>query len=141
MSLTFLKKCDRYCAQSNIPVCDQCTSSREHTDHEIVDMVRELERKSKVLESDLQDLDNRINPKYQEIASSITVQKNDLNKDSQKLKTDNNHGEDLNREIDSTIKKMIHDMSEIDSKYLASINKKKTALNILFLKSRRALRN
>lgn len=104
-------------------------------------MVRELERKSKVLESDLQDLDNRINPKYQEIASSITVQKNDLNKDSQKLKTDNNHGEDLNREIDSTFKKMIHDMSEIDSKYLASINKKKTALNILFLKSRRALKN
>lgn len=87
------QKCDRYCVQCNLPVCGQCNSSREHSDHETVDVVLELERKSKVLESDLQDLENKIYHKYQEIASSITVQKDDLNKDSKKLKTDiNNHG-------------------------------------------------
>lgn len=34
----------------------------------------------------------------------------------------------MNKEIDSAIKKVIHDLSEIDSKYLASINKQKDSI-------------
>lgn len=61
------KKCDRYCEQCNVPVCDQCASSREHSNHDTVDVVQELESKLKVLQRDLQDLKNSIYPKYREI--------------------------------------------------------------------------
>lgn len=123
------KKCDRFCERCNVPICDQCVTSREHKDHETVDVVQDYESKLKVLQRELRDLENSIYPKYQEIAASITTQRDDLNKDSEKLKTDiNTHGEDLNREINSAVKKMIHDLNEIDSKYLASINKQKDSI-------------
>lgn len=120
------KKCDRYCEQCNIPVCDQCASSREHSDHDTVDVVQKLESKLEVLQRDLQDLKNSIYPKYQGIASDITIQRDYLNKDSVKLKTDiKKHGEDLIGKIQSAIKNMSH---EIDTKYLARINKEQDSI-------------
>lgn len=61
-----------------------------------------------------------IYPEYQKIASYITIQRNDINKNSEKLITTiNKHGENLHREIDTIMQKLKSDIDETDSINLA----------------------
>lgn len=81
------KICDLYCHQCNIPVCELCASSEKHSDHKILALVKILQNRKRVLQKDLQELGKIIHPKYQEIASSIFVQKADLNEMFKNLST------------------------------------------------------
>nr|XP_019928780.2 E3 ubiquitin-protein ligase TRIM71 isoform X1 [Crassostrea gigas] len=118
------KICDNYCEQCNIPICEFCISSKEHQTHDVEDILKSLENKTQFLQKDLKDFEKFINPKYQEMLSSISEQKADLNENSQKLTTAiNKHGEDLHREIDTIIQKLKSDLDEMDSKHLAVLNK------------------
>nr|XP_034309658.1 tripartite motif-containing protein 2 isoform X3 [Crassostrea gigas] len=120
----FSKICELYCEQCDIPICVQCTSSTQHQGHTFVYIVKILEKQRTVLQKDLQELEKFIYPKYQEIASSIPVQKAFLNTSSQKIASDiSKHGEEMHREIDVIIKKLKSDLDEMDSKYLAALNK------------------
>lgn len=63
-------------------------------------------------------------PRYQEVASSIQVQKGDLSRKSQKLKSAlNNQRGALQKEIDAIFKNMQSKIEELDCKYLADIDK------------------
>lgn len=105
--------CDRYCEQCHIPVCEQCTSSTEHRDNKSVDVLSKLENQKQILLNDLQDLEKTICPKYQEIALYNSVQKADMNENSQNLTSAiNHHGEDLHREIDTAVKKLKSELIE-----------------------------
>eukprot|EP00105_Crassostrea_gigas_P042118 XP_019926266.1 PREDICTED: uncharacterized protein LOC109619775 [Crassostrea gigas] len=118
------KRCDHYCEQCNIPICELCVSSKEHQTHYVVDFFESLKNKTQFLKKDFQDFEKLIHPKYQEILSSISEQKADLRENSQKLTTAiNKHGEDLHREIDTIIQKLKSYLDEIDSKHLAVLNK------------------
>ncbi|XP_065928730.1 tripartite motif-containing protein 3-like [Magallana gigas] len=113
-----------YCEQCDIPICAQCTSSTQHQGHTFVYIVKTLEKQRSVLQKDLQELEQLIFPKYQEIASSIPVQKANLNKTSQKIALDiTKHGEEMYREIDIIIRKLRSDLDKMDSKYLTVLNK------------------
>ncbi|XP_034333356.2 tripartite motif-containing protein 2-like [Magallana gigas] len=116
--------CDLHCEQCDIPICLECVSSREHLGHEQMNILKLLEAKKGALHNDLQELEHSIYPKYQEIASIIPVQKADLSQNSKKLTVDiYNHGEELHREIDSTIKKMKSDVENMESKHLIVLDK------------------
>lgn len=93
----------------------------------MVDISIYTERKQRYFQKDLRELEKSIYPEYEEIAKNTTIQKADLDKNSNKLSVAiNKHGNDLHRKIDAIIqKKMIFDLNEMDSKYLAVLNNKK----------------
>lgn len=119
------KHCELHCEQCDIAICVQCASDTEHRGHEFVDMVKALHTKKEVLRRDFQELEKLIYPKYQEIASAIPIQKADLKKNSQQLTAAiNKHGEDLQKEIETIIKKLKSNLDEMDSKHVDLLNKR-----------------
>eukprot|EP00105_Crassostrea_gigas_P009298 XP_011424192.1 PREDICTED: tripartite motif-containing protein 55 [Crassostrea gigas] len=118
------KLCELYCEQCGIPICATCLSSKEHRGHIFIEIVNNIDSKKELIQKDLQELENSIYLKYQEIASINQVQKSALNENSQKLTTEiDKHGEDLHREINTIIRNMKSNMEETDTKHLAVLDK------------------
>lgn len=80
------KPCILHCEKCDIPICLQCVSSGEHEQHKKVEFSTNAERKKKVMQNDLQELENIIHPKYEEILSNVTVQRSRLMKNLNKIK-------------------------------------------------------
>ncbi|XP_052708659.1 tripartite motif-containing protein 3-like [Crassostrea angulata] len=117
------KQCELYCEQCDIPICTLCNLG-EHLGHKPVDIVKYIESKKELLQSEMHEFEKFIYPRYQQIVSNIPLQKTDLHKNAQKLITAiNKHGEDLHREIDIVIQKLISDLDEMDTTHLAVLNK------------------
>lgn len=92
-------------------------------------MVEILNNHKKIILKDLQELEQSICHKYHEIASDLSIQKAELNENSQKLTTAiNKHGDDFHKEIDIVIKKLISDLDEMDSKHLAILDKRENEI-------------
>ncbi|XP_078340532.1 uncharacterized protein LOC111106434 [Crassostrea virginica] len=124
------KICELHCEQCNIPICALCVSSKEHKEHEVVDILKSLATKKEVIQRDLQELEKAIFPKYQTAASNITALKTDARKHSQKLKTAlQKQGETLHKEIDTIIQKMQSEIDDMGSKHLTVIGKQEDAIN------------
>ncbi|XP_052676813.1 tripartite motif-containing protein 2-like isoform X1 [Crassostrea angulata] len=118
------KLCELYCKQCDIPICTTCLSSEEHSGHEFIEIIKNIDSRKEMIQKDLQELEKSIYPKYQEIASIIPVQKSALNENSQKLTTEiDRHGEDLHREINTIIRNMKSNVEETDTKHLAVLDK------------------
>ncbi|XP_065936992.1 E3 ubiquitin-protein ligase TRIM71 [Magallana gigas] len=119
------RRCQLHCVQCDIPICVQCSSSKEHKGHTFVDIKRAFESKKDILERDLQELEKYIRPKYLETVSSILVQKTDMIKHFQKIATALiEHGEAIQNEINNTIKLLKSDLDEMGFKHLAILNEK-----------------
>lgn len=101
-----------------------CASSEKHSDHKIVAVVKILQNRKRVLQKDLQELGKIIHPKYQEIASSIFVQKADLNEMFKNLSTAVNKREKVFlSKIKDAINKLKTILNNKRSKYLAILKK------------------
>ncbi|XP_052715508.1 uncharacterized protein LOC128188467 [Crassostrea angulata] len=120
---TYYPKCPKH-STKQCELRSQCISSSEHEQHRKFDILESIEHKKSIIQRDLQELEKTIYPKYQEIASTILMQKADLNKNTQKLTTAiDKHGEALHREIDTIIQKLKVDLGEMDSKHLDVLKK------------------
>ena len=70
------KQCELHCDRCDIPICLLCISSGKHEHHIKGDILKTLARKNKeLLRIDLQKLETSIYPKFQEVASTIPVQR------------------------------------------------------------------
>ena len=124
------KVCELQCEQCYIPICTLCVASGEHDQHQKEDVLKTLACKKERMQEDLQELEKLIRPQYQKAASNIPVQKDDLRKHSQKLKTAlDKHGETWHREINTIVKRMQSKIGDMDSKHMAAINKQEDAIN------------
>ena len=118
------EQCKLHCDECDISVCVKCMSSKDHKNHDVVDIMEYYDKIEEIVKKDLQELESSIYLKYQEIESSIIKQKNDLKKISQSLTTSlKAQGELWHREIDIVIHKMQSEVEEIDSKNLSLITK------------------
>ncbi|XP_078331527.1 uncharacterized protein LOC144625199 [Crassostrea virginica] len=122
--------CTQLCTTCNIPVCPLCVASSEHEQHKKEDILTLFETKRKLMQTDLQDLEKSIYPKYQEVATNIPVQRADVNKHSQKLTTAlDKQGEALHTEIDTIIQGMKSEIDDMDAKHIAAIDQQEDAIN------------
>ncbi|XP_078330981.1 uncharacterized protein LOC144624826 [Crassostrea virginica] len=122
--------CKQLCKKCNIPLCPLCVASSEHKRHKKEDIVTLFETKKELMLKDLKDFEKSIYPKYQEAATNIPVQKTDVNKRSQQLKTAlDKQGEALHTEIDTIIKGMKSEIDDRDTQHIAAIDRQKDAIN------------
>lgn len=119
------KICELHCEQCDCPICAVCVSSFDHEQHFKVDIFKKFEEKKAALQKDIQEIENLIYPKYQDIVSEVPIYRKDLNKNSQNLKAAiNKQGRDLHREVDSVIKKMKAHVDDINFKCMAYLKKR-----------------
>lgn len=117
------KECGLRCEQCDSPVCRLCMS-KEHLGHKSVALLKPFENKKEVFQRDLQELEKYIVSKYNSIASSIQLQKAELNKNYQKLITIlNERGEVWHKEVDNLINNLKSDVDEMKHKHLAVLIK------------------
>ena len=89
-----------------------------------------FESKKKLMQKDLHELEKSIYSKYQEAAINIPVQRANVNKRSQKLKTAlDKQGKALHTEIDTIIQGMKSKIDDMDTKRIAAMDKQEVAIN------------
>lgn len=88
-----------------------------------------LEKHKTRIDRDLQKLEKFVVPKYQEAMSKIEAEKDNVRKNSQKLKTAlHEQGEALHKEIDAVVKTMESSIDLMDYKLLAEMNKQEDSM-------------
>ncbi|XP_056002446.1 E3 ubiquitin-protein ligase Midline-1-like [Ostrea edulis] len=118
------KHCEFHCEKCNIPVCSTCVTSGEHEGHKLSDILEKLSAKTESLQKDLDELETRIYPRYQEIASNVKTEKAELETKYGKLTTAaDQQGEVLHREITAIVNKRKSTIAEMKTKHLDAINK------------------
>ncbi|XP_052681255.1 E3 ubiquitin-protein ligase TRIM9-like [Crassostrea angulata] len=124
------KLCELHCKQCDIPICAQCFSSKKHRIHDVIDISKFFERKTKTLQADLEELGKLVYPRYQEIASSFPVQRADLKRNTEKLiLAINERGEVWHREIDNIIRNLKSDIGKTESEHKDFLQKQENEIN------------
>ncbi|XP_048743428.2 uncharacterized protein LOC125656859 [Ostrea edulis] len=114
------KDCEIYCEKCDIPVCVTCISSSKHKGHNISDILEKLGFKKQRIQKDLEQLENRIYPRYEEISSDVQIEKAKVETNYGKLATAaDQQGEVLHREVTATVNKRKADIAEMKTKHLA----------------------
>ena len=124
------KVCELHCEECNIPICSLCVSSKEHSNHTVVDILKCLSTKKELIKTDLKELQKYIYPKYKEIASDLEVQKHDLSDNSNELKKAlTTHGEAFHKEIDIIIQEMQSEIDDQNAKHLKDMEGQADRIN------------
>ncbi|XP_056017041.1 FNIP repeat-containing protein cigB-like [Ostrea edulis] len=118
------KHCQLYCENCNIPVCSTCVSSGKHKGHDISDVLEKIRSKTHDLQNDLQELETRIYPRYQELTFDVENEKVKFKTNYWRLATTvDEQGEVLHREITAIVNQRKSDIAEMENKHLAALNK------------------
>lgn len=112
------------CQKCHNLFCKQCIASNEEEGHTIVHILKEFNTKTGILKEDLAELKNIIYPEYKKIALKVTLQRLDVEENSQKLKTAlDKHGDNLRREIDRVIDQLKSDFDNTTSEHMVILKK------------------
>ncbi|XP_062606440.1 uncharacterized protein LOC134268266 [Saccostrea cucullata] len=115
--------CELSCEQCDIPVCSTCISTCKHEGHNLSDVLQKISTKIKHMEKELKELETRIYPIYEEIASGINTKKENLETHYSKLTTAiTKQGEDWHREINIIVNKQKSEIDEMKTKHLATLH-------------------
>ncbi|XP_062606846.1 uncharacterized protein LOC134268602 [Saccostrea cucullata] len=118
------KHCELYCEKCDISVCSTCLSSKKHHGHELADILQIPRFMKEILNKDFKELEKRIYPTYEEIASDLNSEKVNLEKLYEKLTSAvTKQGEDWHREINIVVNKQKFKIDDIKTKHLAALNK------------------
>ncbi|XP_056004018.1 E3 ubiquitin-protein ligase TRIM36-like [Ostrea edulis] len=118
------KHCELHCENCDIPVCIKCVSSGKHEGHKLSEFLEKLSAKTQNLQKDLEELETRIYPRYEEMASSIQTEKADIETNYGKLTTAaEKEGEILHREITAIVNQRKSAIQEMKNKHLSTLNK------------------
>ncbi|XP_056008562.1 tripartite motif-containing protein 2-like [Ostrea edulis] len=118
------KQCEMYCEKCDIPVCITCITSGKHKGHDISDVLEKLSAKAESLQKDLEELESRIYPRYEEMASDVQTEKSELETKYGKLTTAaDQQGEALHREVTAIVNQRKSDIQEMKNKHLSTLNK------------------
>ncbi|XP_056002640.1 E3 ubiquitin-protein ligase TRIM71-like [Ostrea edulis] len=118
------KHCEHYCEKCEIPVCSTCALYGKHKGHDVSDIQEKLSAKTESLQKDLEELETRIYPRYEEMASDVQTEKAELETKYGKLTTTTDQqGEILHREITAIVNQRKSAIAEMKNKHLSTLNK------------------
>ncbi|XP_056003328.1 tripartite motif-containing protein 45-like [Ostrea edulis] len=118
------KRCELHCEECDIPVCSTCVTSGKHKGHEISDVLEKINLKTQSLKTDLEELETRIYPRYDEMVSDVQIEIAELKTNYGKLTTAaDQQGEVWHREITAIVNQRKSDIQEMKNKHLAALNK------------------
>jgi hypothetical protein len=116
--------CKHYCEKCDIPVCSTCLSLSKHEGHKLSDILEKLGSKTQILQKDLDELETRIYPQYEEMASDAQTEKAQLEWNYRKLATATDQQGDIwHREISTIVNRRKSDIHEMKMKHLSTLNK------------------
>ncbi|XP_048766876.2 E3 ubiquitin-protein ligase Midline-1-like [Ostrea edulis] len=118
------KYCEIYCEKCDIPVCSTCALFGKHKGHEMSDILEKLSAKTESLQKDLEELETRIYPRYEEMSSNVETEKAEIETKYGKLTTDaDEQGEILHREITAIVNLRKSAITEMKTKHLDALHK------------------
>ncbi|XP_056012452.1 E3 ubiquitin-protein ligase TRIM36-like [Ostrea edulis] len=118
------KHCEIYCEKCGIPVCLTCVTSGKHKGHDISDILEKVSAKTESLQKDLKELETRMYPRYEEMASNVETEKAEIETKYWKLTTTaDEQGEILHREITAIVNQRKSAIAEMKTKHLDALNK------------------
>ncbi|XP_056008577.1 tripartite motif-containing protein 2-like [Ostrea edulis] len=117
------KQSELYCEECDVPVCSTCVS-KKHRGHNLCDVLEKFSAKTESLQKDLEELESRIYPRYEEMASDVQTEKSELQTNYGKMTTAaDQQGEALHREVTAIINQRKSDIQEMKNKHLSTLNK------------------
>ncbi|XP_062585877.1 E3 ubiquitin-protein ligase TRIM36-like [Saccostrea cucullata] len=126
------KHCELYCERCVLYVCSICLSSGNHKGHDLSDALQKLKFKLKDLQKDLKELEKRIYPTYEEIASGLNHEKEKIEKHYEELKTAvTKQGDELHREINVIEHNLKSEINEMKIKHLAILNEQENQFQMI----------
>ncbi|XP_056008155.1 E3 ubiquitin-protein ligase TRIM71-like [Ostrea edulis] len=117
------KQSELYCEECDVPVCSTCVL-KKHRGHNLCDVLEKFSSKKESLQKDLEELESRICPRYEEMASDVQTEKSELETKYGKLTTAaDQQGEALHREVTAIVNQRKSDIQEMKNKHMAALDK------------------
>ncbi|XP_061168258.1 uncharacterized protein LOC133177186 [Saccostrea echinata] len=124
------ERCEMYCNQCDIPVCNICIASDQHLTHKFLTILQILDEKKNKIIKEQTELKKTIYPTYQDIASDVQNRMSQLEKEYGDLSIAiTKHGEDWHTEIDKLVRKLKVEVDEMKNTQLQTLQKHLDEIN------------
>ncbi|XP_056009673.1 tripartite motif-containing protein 3-like [Ostrea edulis] len=117
------KQSELYCEKCDVLVCSTCVS-KKHKGHKLCNILEKFSSKTESLQKDLEELETRIYPRYEKMASDVQTEKSGLQTNYEKLTTAaDQQGEVLQRMVITIANQRKSDIQKMKNKHMAALDK------------------